>query len=77
MYDLICFLLVSAIDKLLDSASFFLKMAFGEKVYLKRGGYKQALADFRALDPTDVRKLDVVSFCMILRRIDGIISKSR
>ena len=52
-------------------------MAFGEKVYLKRGGYKQALTDFRALDPTDVRKLNVVSFCMILRRIDGIISKSR
>ena len=37
------------------------RSAFGEKVYLRSGGYTQARADFYAADPKQIRDISVVS----------------
>ena len=51
-----------AIQELLKNARFWHNFAYGEKVYFKKGGYKQALKDFKSVvDPKTVRNVNVVS----------------
>lgn len=48
------------VQNLLKDAKFLHTFTYGEKVYVKKGGYRQALKDFQSfVDPNSVRKLNI------------------
>lgn len=50
-----------AVNKIVGGAKFLRHQAFGETVFVKSGGYVQALRDFYSVNPTNVRDLNIGS----------------
>ena len=61
---------LKAINTLLKKAKFWHNFAYGEKVYLKKGGYQQALMDFESVvDPKTVKTLGIVSIVYVFKSL--------
>lgn len=49
-----------AVKQLLQGARFLHNFAYGEKVYMKKGGYQRALQDFsKVVDPKSVKEINI------------------
>ena len=65
---------LKAINQLLKKAKFLHNFAYGESVYLKMGGYQQALMDFeRVVDPKTVKTLSIVRNVYFFRQSLSVI----